>query len=83
SFSTKQRRTPAVAAARMDWVMSPSSGDALLCFVKRTVPAGSKSTNWYRQDYTQHKVVVDYIDAVTATDTSTAPDVIWPELPEE
>ncbi|EFL9407029.1 tail fiber assembly protein, partial [Escherichia coli] len=21
-------------------------------------------------------------DAVTATDTSTAPDVIWPELPE-
>ncbi|SQX16012.1 Resolvase domain-containing protein [Escherichia coli] len=27
-------------------------------------------------------VVLDYIDAVTATDTSTAPDVIWPELPE-
>ncbi|MCK2326609.1 tail fiber assembly protein [Escherichia coli] len=25
---------------------------------------------------------MDYIDAVTATDTSTAPDVIWPELPE-
>ncbi|KAB2544197.1 hypothetical protein D3P03_26860, partial [Escherichia coli] len=49
SFSTKQRRTPAVAAARMDWVMSPSSGDALLCFVKRAVPAGSKCTNWYRQ----------------------------------
>lgn len=38
--------------------MSPSSGDALLCFVKRTVPAGSKGTSWYRQDYTQHKVVV-------------------------
>ena len=47
-----------MAAARMDWVMSPSSGDALLCFVKRTVPAGSKGTSWYRQDYTQHKVVV-------------------------
>ncbi|EFO4720718.1 hypothetical protein AAG94_19945 [Escherichia albertii] len=29
--------------------MSPSSGDALLCFVKRAVPAGSKGTNWYRQ----------------------------------
>lgn len=28
--------------------MSPSSGDALLCFVKRAVPAGSKCTNWYR-----------------------------------
>ncbi|MEF4908909.1 tail fiber assembly protein, partial [Escherichia coli] len=25
---------------------------------------------------------LDYIDAVTATDTRTAPDVIWPELPE-
>ncbi|EEW0962235.1 recombinase family protein [Escherichia coli] len=44
----------------MDWVMSPSSGDALLCFVKRTVPAGSKGTSWYRQDYTQHKVVVGH-----------------------
>ncbi|HAJ7297997.1 hypothetical protein DJ503_21705 [Escherichia coli] len=38
-----------MTAARMDWVMSPSSGDALLCFVKRAVPAGSKCTNWYRQ----------------------------------
>ncbi|HCN6537200.1 TPA: tail fiber assembly protein, partial [Escherichia coli] len=25
---------------------------------------------------------LDYIEAVTATDTSTAPDIIWPELPE-
>ncbi len=25
---------------------------------------------------------IGYIKAVTATDTSTAPDVIWPELPE-
>ncbi|WP_227455878.1 hypothetical protein, partial [Salmonella enterica] len=63
-FSTKQRRTPAVAAARMDWVMSPSSGDALLCFVKRTVPAGSNGTSWYRQDYTQHKVVVPRLQPV-------------------
>lgn len=45
SFSTKQRRTPAVAAARMDWVMSPSSGDALLCFVKeRYQPEASVQT---------------------------------------
>ncbi|PSZ15571.1 hypothetical protein C7B04_16785 [Escherichia sp. 4726-5] len=29
-----------------------------VCFVKRTVPAGSKGTSWYLQDYTQHKVVV-------------------------
>ncbi len=26
----------------MDWVMSPSSGDALLCFVKRAVPERTK-----------------------------------------
>jgi len=32
---------------------------------------------------TPYDKVLDYIDAVTATDTSTAPDVIWPELPEE
>ncbi|MEQ3426368.1 tail fiber assembly protein, partial [Citrobacter braakii] len=24
---------------------------------------------------------MDYIDAVTAIDTSTAPDISWPELP--
>ncbi len=30
---------------------------------------------------TRLNTVLDYIDAVTATDTSTAPDVIWPELP--
>ncbi|MCV8070412.1 tail fiber assembly protein [Escherichia coli] len=27
-------------------------------------------------------LTLDYIEAVEATDTSTAPDVIWPELPE-
>ncbi|WP_139248511.1 tail fiber assembly protein, partial [Escherichia coli] len=26
--------------------------------------------------------VLDYIDAVTATDTSTAPDINWPAPPE-
>ncbi|WP_143365777.1 tail fiber assembly protein, partial [Escherichia coli] len=26
--------------------------------------------------------VLNYIDAVTATDTSTAPDIIWPVFPE-
>ncbi|HDI5970921.1 TPA: tail fiber assembly protein, partial [Escherichia coli] len=31
---------------------------------------------------TRLNAVLDYIDAVTATDTSTAPDVIWPGLPE-
>ncbi|EAU3067565.1 hypothetical protein DTR89_23675 [Salmonella enterica] len=35
-FSTKQKRAPAVTAFRVDWVMSPSRGDALFCFVKRS-----------------------------------------------
>ncbi|EFH7978747.1 phage tail protein, partial [Escherichia coli] len=28
-------------------------------------------------------VVLDYIDAVTATDTSIAPDIEWPAIPLE
>ncbi|HGF6416631.1 TPA: tail fiber assembly protein [Escherichia coli] len=38
--------------------------------------------NLTQEDTTRLNAVLDYIDAVTATDTSTAPDVIWPELPE-
>jgi hypothetical protein len=40
-----------LTAARVDWVMSPSPGDALVCCVKRAVP---ETKNWHRQDYTQH-----------------------------
>ncbi|AYL71166.1 hypothetical protein CUC51_10750 [Citrobacter freundii] len=42
---TQQRRAPAFVGdcnrhplARVDWVMSPSPGDALFCCVKRAVP---------------------------------------------
>ncbi|EMU1245143.1 tail fiber assembly protein [Escherichia coli] len=35
-----------------------------------------------QEETTRLNVVLDYIEAVTATDTSTAPDVIWPELQE-
>ncbi|MJT65582.1 hypothetical protein DO956_10050 [Salmonella enterica subsp. enterica] len=43
---TQQRRAPALVGglqrplsfARVDWVMSPSPGDALFCCVKRAVP---------------------------------------------
>lgn len=31
---------------------------------------------------TKLNVTLDYIDAVTATDASTAPDINWPDLPE-
>jgi hypothetical protein len=38
--------------------------------------------NLTQAETTRLNAVLDYIDAVTATDTSTAPDVIWPGLPE-
>ncbi|KEJ78091.1 caudovirales tail fiber assembly family protein [Escherichia coli 5-366-08_S1_C1] len=38
--------------------------------------------NLTQSETSRLNTVLDYIDAVTATDTSTAPDVIWPELPE-
>lgn len=33
------------------------------------------------EEKTKLDTVLDYIDAVTAIDTSTAPDISWPELP--
>ena len=47
--------------------------------IQLKLQAGRKLT---QAETTRLKAVLDYIDAVTATDTSTAPDVIWPELPE-
>lgn len=48
--------------------------------IQLKLQAGRKLT---QAETTRLNAVLDYIDAVTATDTSTAPDVIWPELPEE
>lgn len=47
--------------------------------IQLKLQAGRKLT---QEETTRLNVMLDYIDAVTATDTSTAPDVIWPELPE-
>ncbi|ENF8963578.1 tail fiber assembly protein, partial [Escherichia coli] len=41
--------------------------------------AGRKLT---QAENTRLNAVLDYTDAVMATDTSTAPDVIWPVPPE-
>ncbi|QFY18004.1 hypothetical protein C2D63_15575 [Klebsiella pneumoniae] len=38
-------------SARVDWVMSPSPGDALVSCVKRAVP--ETKGNWHRQNFTQ------------------------------
>ncbi|EGK3957735.1 tail fiber assembly protein, partial [Escherichia coli] len=52
---------------------------ANISVIQLKLQAGRKLT---QEETTRLNVVLDYIDAVTATDTSTAPDVIWHELPE-
>ncbi|HBV1526409.1 TPA: tail fiber assembly protein [Escherichia coli] len=50
-----------------------------ISLIQLKLQAGRKLT---QAETTRLNAVLDYIDAVEATDTSTAPDVIWPELPE-
>lgn len=52
---------------------------ASISLIQLKLQAGRKLT---QTETIRLNAVLDYIDAVTATDTSTAPDVIWPELPE-
>ncbi|ENF8965689.1 tail fiber assembly protein, partial [Escherichia coli] len=52
---------------------------ASISLIQLKLQAGRKLT---QAETTRLNAVLDYIDAVTATDTRTAPDVIWPELPE-
>ncbi|MEO3102967.1 tail fiber assembly protein [Escherichia coli] len=52
---------------------------ASISLIQLKLQAGRKLT---QAETTRLNTVLDYIDVVTATDTSTAPDVIWPELPE-
>ncbi|EFN9915585.1 tail fiber assembly protein [Escherichia coli] len=52
---------------------------ASISLIQLKLQAGRKLT---QAETTRLNTVLDYIDVVTTTDTSTAPDVIWPELPE-
>ena len=52
---------------------------ASISLIQLKLQAGRKLT---QAETTLLNAVLDYIDAVTATDTSTAPDIIWPEQPE-
>lgn len=47
--------------------------------IQLKLQAGRKLT---QEETTRLNVVLDYIDAVTATDTSIAPDIEWPVFPE-
>lgn len=46
--------------------------------IQLKLQAGRKLTD---EETEKLNLALDYIDAVTATDTSTAPDIEWPQLP--
>lgn len=49
-----------------------------ISIIQLKLQAGRKLT---QAETTKLNAALDYIDAVTATDTSTAPDIEWPPLP--
>lgn len=76
---TEAQRSAAVDAAEAQRQSLIDTAMASISLIQLKLRAGRKLT---QAETTRLNAVLDYIDAVTATDTSTAPDVIWPELPE-
>lgn len=77
---TEAQHSAAVDAAEAQRQSLIDAAMASISLIQLKLRAGRKLT---QAETTRLNAVLDYIDAVTATDTSTAPDVIWPELPEE
>ena len=76
---TEAQHRAAVDAAEAQRQSLIDTAMASISLIQLKLQAGRKLT---QAETTRLNAVLDYIDAVTATDTSTAPDVIWPELPE-
>ncbi|HBA7342344.1 TPA: tail fiber assembly protein, partial [Escherichia coli] len=76
---TEAQHSAAVDAAEAQRQLLIDAAMASISLIQLKLQAGRKLT---QAETTRLNAVLDYIDAVTATDTSTAPDVIWPELPE-
>ena len=76
---TEAQHSAALDAAEAQRQSLINAAMASLSLIQLKLQAGRKLT---QPENTRLNAVLDYIDAVTATDTSTAPDVIWPELPE-
>ncbi|EFN4700646.1 tail fiber assembly protein, partial [Escherichia coli] len=76
---TEAQHSAAVGAAEAQRQSLIDAAMASISLIQLKLQAGRKLT---QAETTRLNAVLDYIDAVTATDTSTAPDVIWPELPE-
>ncbi|EGK3934390.1 tail fiber assembly protein [Escherichia coli] len=76
---TEAQHSAAVEAAEAQRQSLIDAAMVSISLIQLKLQAGRKLT---QAETTRLNAVLDYIDAVTATDTSTAPDVIWPELPE-
>ncbi|ENJ2305198.1 tail fiber assembly protein [Escherichia coli] len=77
---TEAQHGAAVDAAEAQRQSLIDTAMASISLIQLKLQAGRKLT---QAETTRLNAVLDYIDAVTEIDTSTAPDVIWPELPEE
>lgn len=76
---TEAQHSAAVGAAEIQRQSLVDAAMASISLIQLKLQAGRKLT---QAETTRLNAVLDYIDAVTATDTSTAPDVIWPVPPE-
>ncbi|HFD3209958.1 TPA: tail fiber assembly protein [Escherichia coli] len=76
---TEAQHGAAVEAAEAKRQSLIDAAMASISLIQLKLRAGRKLT---QAETTRLNAVLDYIDAVEATDTSSAPDVIWPELPE-
>ncbi|EEW0694167.1 tail fiber assembly protein [Escherichia coli] len=76
---TEAQHGAAVEAAEAQRQSLIDAAMASISLIQLKLQAGRKLT---QAETTRLNAVLDYIDAVTATDTSTAPDIIWPVFPE-
>ncbi|HAV9855462.1 TPA: tail fiber assembly protein [Escherichia coli] len=78
-IDTEARHSAAVDAAEAQRQSLIDAAIASISLIQLKLQAGRKLM---QAETTRLNAVLDYIDAVTATDTSTAPDIIWPAFPE-
>lgn len=76
---TEAQHSAAVDAAEVQRQSLIDAAMASISLIQLKLQARRKLT---QAETTRLNAVLDYIDAVTAIDTSTAPDIIWPVFPE-
>ncbi len=76
---TEAQHSAAVDAAEAQRQSLMDTAMASINLIQLKLQAGRSLT---QAETNRLNTVLNYIDAVTATDTSTAPDIIWPVFPE-